>query len=492
MLADESLLGFPVVIAIFVITFVAVFLILYCIDCGKKAEYQKLDRGFAESRDVEVQEKKILQRQRSSARSDAQYYVRSLTRCQLMDEYDLWEIGYRKERTNFLIKLENRVSLLSLVTPGINCAFPLKTEQGRSMFRQVITSLKHPYIQLVSKSDFWIEQYKSVVISYFSDEGSLRDFLYKSKPTAKWDVKYNKTAQPLSKGKASEYSRQILEALLYMKQCGIPYTHLHSGNVIIRNDVARITNIENGLLNLERQHERLYRQFKKKYPNKFEKMDIDTISLGALIYEIVTGYTLKNLSQLESYPPTAPKEALEVINIIMNDAEKTPTLEEISQMPFLANAKLKYNKPEPVEFDDKIKRILTAAKYEAKQLQGGLMSSSGSPGRGPRPKTPPKRSTPTKQTASTPVGTPKPSSPSPPPAQSSNSPASPPPPAQPLARSTPSAPTPPPPAGGPPPPPPPSVSIPAAPGRNELLGSIRGFSGQLKKTVTNDRSSPIV
>lgn len=55
-------------------------------------------------------------------------------------------------------------------------------------------------------------------------------------------------------------------------------------------------------------------------------------------------------------------------------------------------------------------------------------------------------------------------------------------------------PPPPPPPGGPPPPPMPSLqkaSKGAAPDRSALLTQIRG-GAQLKKTVTNDRSAPIV
>jgi len=378
MLIVESALVLPVVIFAVLIVFVAVFLIVYCMDCGgKQSQYRKLDKQFLESRDSEVQEKKLLYKQRSGAKSDAQYFVRSMPQCRLMEEYDLWDIGYRKERANYLIKMENRVSLLSIVTPAATCAFPLTTEPGRVMFRDVITSLQHPFVQLVSKADFSIELFKPVVISHFSDEGSLRDLLYRSKPTGKWDSKYEnmaKQAQPLSKGRIAEFSRQILEALLYMKACGVPYTHLHSGNVIIRNDVARITNIENGLLNLERQHERLYRQFNKKFPTKLEKMEIDTVSLGALIYEMATGHTLKNLSQLDSYPPNTPKEAIEIIDLIFKDAEKAPTLEEIAQIPLLANIRLRnFYKPEPVILEAKVNEILITAREDAKHLQGGLM-----------------------------------------------------------------------------------------------------------------------
>jgi len=43
--------------------------------------------------------------------------------------------------------------------------------------------------------------------------------------------------------------RQILEALVFLKEQGFPMvTHLHSGNVVIQNGVARLAGLENSLL----------------------------------------------------------------------------------------------------------------------------------------------------------------------------------------------------------------------------------------------------
>lgn len=43
--------------------------------------------------------------------------------------------------------------------------------------------------------------------------------------------------------------RQILEALIFLKEKGFPTViHLHSGNVLIQNGVARLAGLENTLL----------------------------------------------------------------------------------------------------------------------------------------------------------------------------------------------------------------------------------------------------
>lgn len=43
--------------------------------------------------------------------------------------------------------------------------------------------------------------------------------------------------------------KQILEALVFLKERGFPtVSHLHSGNVIVQNGVARLAGLENTLL----------------------------------------------------------------------------------------------------------------------------------------------------------------------------------------------------------------------------------------------------
>lgn len=52
----------------------------------------------------------------------------------------------------------------------------------------------------------------------------------------------------LDPGLVALYGRQILEGMRYLLKCGIPLGHIHSGNVLIHNGVARISDWENSLL----------------------------------------------------------------------------------------------------------------------------------------------------------------------------------------------------------------------------------------------------
>lgn len=74
----------------------------------------------------------------------------------------------------------------------------------------------------------------------------------------------------------------------------------------------RISDLENGLLNLERQWERLLRQYAKKYPEPFKSLDPNVFGFSLLLYEMAVGTSLVNLSDLDKYPPNASKEVLNV------------------------------------------------------------------------------------------------------------------------------------------------------------------------------------
>lgn len=81
-----------------------------------------------------------------------------------------------------------------------------------------------------------------VVVSYrFSPEGSLRDRLFGVKPIAPASNKYRQTIAgvPLKEHFVALYGRQVLEALLYLERSGVPYGHLHAGNVILYSGSAR-------------------------------------------------------------------------------------------------------------------------------------------------------------------------------------------------------------------------------------------------------------
>lgn len=85
-------------------------------------------------------------------------------------------------------------------------------------------------------------------------KGSLRDIIHSSDLSAAYGEKYCTPGKPLYINKIRKYGRQILEALRYLSQCGLTHYHLHSGNVIIQNDNAKVSEIENVFFGYQLRH----------------------------------------------------------------------------------------------------------------------------------------------------------------------------------------------------------------------------------------------
>lgn len=64
-----------------------------------------------------------------------------------------------------------------------------------------------------------------------------------------WSQKYGSRGKGLPISQVQRMGRQVLEALLFLKDRDFPtVAHLHSGNVIVQNGVARLAALENSLL----------------------------------------------------------------------------------------------------------------------------------------------------------------------------------------------------------------------------------------------------
>jgi len=100
-----------------------------------------------------------------------------------------------------------------------------------------------------------------------------------------------------------------------------------------------IVDLENSFLGVERYNERLFRQFAKKFPKVFKRASLTVISFGALIYEMITGNELRNISQLDNYPPKLSQKIHDVLKSIFVDHSannnRIPTLQELAdKTPF--------------------------------------------------------------------------------------------------------------------------------------------------------------
>ena len=85
------------------------------------------------------------------------------------------------------------------------------------------------------------------------------------------------------------YGRQILEALRFLHEKGIPFGHLHSGNVVIKDDGAcALTDLENGILGAPA----LYTPHITKLPKVDTLEHYHVYSFGHVLYEMALGKPL--------------------------------------------------------------------------------------------------------------------------------------------------------------------------------------------------------
>ncbi|CAH2044185.1 unnamed protein product, partial [Iphiclides podalirius] len=136
--------------------------------------------------------------------------------------------------------------LMSLVPLTSKC--PIEpSERSRELLVELFRALHHPYIYPVLELQLCSGH--ALTILPFNPRGSLKDLIYKSTWHEEYSKKYNQSGTGLPAWQVATFGRQILEGLLFLKEKGFPpFRHLHSGNVVIQNGVARICGLENTLI----------------------------------------------------------------------------------------------------------------------------------------------------------------------------------------------------------------------------------------------------
>uniref|UniRef100_A0A182YNF5 Protein kinase domain-containing protein n=1 Tax=Anopheles stephensi TaxID=30069 RepID=A0A182YNF5_ANOST len=157
------------------------------------------------------------------------------------------DIGSRSNKHWFLlndctIRTDRLMTLLPLPPDCIALEELPPSECPQGVLMELLGSLQHPYIYPVLDLGFFpsdSHQYTSLVMP-FNPRGSLKDLIYKSQWNEPWSRKYTRKSTCLPLSQVQRLGRQILEALLFLRERGIPsHGHLHSGNVILQNGVAR-------------------------------------------------------------------------------------------------------------------------------------------------------------------------------------------------------------------------------------------------------------
>uniref|UniRef100_A0AAR5QG57 Protein kinase domain-containing protein n=1 Tax=Dendroctonus ponderosae TaxID=77166 RepID=A0AAR5QG57_DENPD len=161
----------------------------------------------------------------------------------------------------------------------------------------------------------------------FRRAGSLKDLIYQSFWQDDYEKKYVCRGEGLPLRTVQCLGRQIIEALLFLRNKQFPpIYHLHSGNVIIQNGVARLAGLENPFLGLL-----------PKGPAAPE-----TLAFGYLLFEMTAGYELPgppSPAHLQLELERTPKVA-DILGLIFQST-RTPTLEELIRCELFRGVELR-------------------------------------------------------------------------------------------------------------------------------------------------------
>ncbi|XP_046688905.1 slowpoke-binding protein [Homalodisca vitripennis] len=305
---------------------------------GGRYEYTALEADSTAHERMELERKA-----REQAQSACLHYLRCCPRYSLLQHLN--DIGSRVDKHWFIVRDSSIKTerLLTLVPKSLNC--PIKCDaETRQVILDLFLALQHPYIYPILDLEFregaQVSQTFIVLVLPFNTKGSLKDLIYKSSWQDDWCDKYGQRSEGLPLSQVQRLGRQILEALLFLKERGFPCcSHLHSGNVILQNGVARLSGLENTLFGFTSRIHPVIWSIARAEPTA-----VDVICFGHVLFEMCAGYELttpqpsaSNLVDIESYP-----QVVEVLEFIFQNPKcRYPSIEELLVCDFFRNIDLR-------------------------------------------------------------------------------------------------------------------------------------------------------
>lgn len=252
----------------------------------------------------------------------------------------------------------------------------LDEKDMHSLFKS-LQQIQHSYIYPIEHC--LCTDLGGLVVRTANKEGTLRDYFCGSKPKQAFLKKYGnpKGHKSLEVDRIALYGKQILEALKFLHDKGIPYGHLHSGNIIIKNDRVQLLDIENGILGVPSFYRPYFIQHRK--INSFEAIDV--YSFGHSLYEMTFGTPLHE-STTEEFPNCPEMLKLVLQSILSFDGCKAglPTIESLLNNQFFANISLPSQNNEKNHLKislltkDKLKHAITQMEERLKEEQRMIRS----------------------------------------------------------------------------------------------------------------------
>ncbi|XP_066585215.1 slowpoke-binding protein [Prorops nasuta] len=311
--------------------------------------YSALDHGASAS-DEAGEYVELEKRSRDRALSICQMYIQRTPRYNLIKQLN--NVGSRVDKHWFAVRdtaLETD-RLVTLAPLSRNCKLSISSST-KDILNHLFLALQHPYICPVFDIDFIeYENKQYVILLQPINQGSLKDLIYNIERNSwneDWSQKYASRGKGLPLPQVQQMGRQILEALVFLKERGFPtVTHLHSGNVVIQNGVARLAGLENTLLCFT---SRIYPVVTSRLSQ--QNNAIDTICFGHMLFEMCAGYelccfrpTASHLLDIEMYP-----QVIKLLEFIFETPRnRCPTIEQLLIHDLFRNIDLREMRSAPV------------------------------------------------------------------------------------------------------------------------------------------------
>ncbi len=155
------------------------------------------------------------------------------------------------------------------------------------------------------------------------------------------------SGRPLSLQLIAKYGRMILEGLKYFEDNQFPYYHLHTGNVIILNSTAMLSDYENSFFGLKN---RLSPRLKKiaKEPH--------AVQFGFLLYEMATATEL-NFDSSNNVDYRLNNSAYDEVDAVLSSIfDGRATVSSLIELPFFQGVKVRESSLS-IDVDPKINKI---------------------------------------------------------------------------------------------------------------------------------------
>ncbi|XP_053576934.1 PX domain-containing protein kinase-like protein isoform X2 [Bombina bombina] len=272
----------------------------------------------------------------------------------------LKEIGWRLRKRYFLMKCKNQPKdylVLSWADLGPDQFLQDKDLQCAI---KLLPSWSHPYIYRITFATS--SESSALVIRPFNEKGTLKDLIYKAKPKDPFLKKYcnPRKIQGLELKQIKTYGRQILEVLKFLHDKGFPYGHLHSANVMLEGETCKLMDLENSLLGLPSFYRSYFSQFRK--INTLEGIDVHCF--GHLLYEMTYGRPPDSVP-VDQFPPAPSFSVVPVLeSILSSEACKCgmPSVSQLLQMPLFSDVTLMHSEKPQFKIPTKLKESLKTAK----------------------------------------------------------------------------------------------------------------------------------